>query len=181
MSATFRERCPEVAIVAGVAESIPFADASFDVVVCASAFHWFRHDFALPEIHRVLRPGGRLGIVWNRRDQIEGWSAEFWKITEAYRGATPGYRTGVWRRAIEGSGLFGPIESSVFEHTQPVDIDGLLARVRSASFIEILPRQQRDAVLDEARRFVQTHPDTRGREILELPYRTSVYVAHRAD
>jgi len=181
MLTTFRTRWPNIPVVAGIAEAMPFEDRRFDVVTCASAFHWFNHELALPELHRVLRPGGRLGIVWNRRDRIEGWAAEFWAITEAYRRDTPGYRSGAWRAALEGSSLFGPIEEHSFDHVQKLDIDGLLARMRSASFIEILPADERDAVLERARRFVESHPDTKDREILELPYHTVVYIAARLD
>ena len=181
MLATFRQRCPAIPVVAGTAEALPFGDRRFEVVTCASAFHWFDHSRALPEIHRVLRPGGRLGIVWNRRDQIEGWSAEFWAITEAYRHATPGYRSGEWRAALEASGLFGSITEHWFDYVQHVDIDGLLARMRSASFIEVLPEDERNDVLERGRRFVQEHPDTAGRDTFELPYRTAVYIVDRLD
>ena len=181
MLATFRERCPATPVVGGVAEALPITDAWADVVTCASAFHWFDHARALPEIHRVLRPGGRLGIVWNRRDQIEGWSAEFWAITEAYRGDTPGYRKAAWRDALNASPYFGDITEYWFDHIQRADMDGMLARVRSASFIEILPPAERDAVLERSREFLLSHPETKDRDVYELPYRSVVYLAPRAD
>lgn len=176
MRAGFRVATPDLHIVGGTAEAIPVRDSSFDVVTCASAFHWFDHDRALPEIHRCLSPGGRLGVIWNRRDKLEGWAAEFWAITETYRGDTPGYRTNSWREAIERSRLFGPITEHWFDHTQRLDRDGLLARIASISFIEILPDDVRVGVLAEAMRFLDTHPDTKGRTSFALPYHTVVYV-----
>jgi SAM-dependent methyltransferase len=163
-------------IVGGTAEAIPVGSSTADVVTCASAFHWFDHERALPEIARVLKDAGKLAIIWNRRDKLEGWAAEFWALTEAYRGDTPGYRTGAWRDAIEGSSLFGPIEEHWFEHTQRLDRDGLLARVASISFIEILPDDVRVGVLAECMRFLDTHPDTKGRTSFALPYHSAVYV-----
>jgi SAM-dependent methyltransferase len=178
MLSVFRERTPNVHVVAGVAEALPMPDDSVDVVVCASAFHWFDHDRALPEIHRVLRPEGRLGIVWNRRDKLTGWPAELWELTEAYRRDTPGYRTGAWRRALEGSLFFGPIEEHWYDNVQRTDIGGVLARVSSASFVEIAP--ERDQILADVRTFLETHPETRGRDVIELPYHTAVYVSETA-
>jgi SAM-dependent methyltransferase len=176
MLAGFRNALPGVPIVAATAEAIPARDGSADVVTCASAFHWFDHARALPEIHRVLQPGGRLGILWNRRDKLDGWAAEFWSITEKHRGDTPGYRSGVWREALESSGLFGPIAEHWFDFTQRLDRDGLLARIASISFIETLPDDERIAVIAESARFLDSHPDTKGRTVFALPYHTVVYV-----
>ena len=68
MLAVLRRVAPEAEALAGTAESIPLPDSSADAVVVAQAFHWFDHDAALAEIHRVLKPGGALALVWNRRD-----------------------------------------------------------------------------------------------------------------
>ncbi len=181
MLTTFRQRCPGVPVTAGVAEALPITDAWAEVITCASAFHWFDHSRALPEIHRVLRPGGRLGIIWNRRDDIEGWSAEFWAITEAYRGDTPGYRKPAWRDALTASAQFGEISEHWFDHVQRADVEGLLARVASVSFIETLPAAERESVLERSREFLLSHPDTKDREIFDLPYRNVVYVVPRID
>ncbi len=175
----FREETPGVPAMPGVAEAIPLRSEAADVVVCASAFHWFHYDRALREIHRVLRPGGRLGLVWNRRDELSGWAAGFWSITEAYRGDTPGYRTGMWRDAIEGSRLFGPISEHWFDNTQQMDLEGMIARVESTSFIETLPPDEHDLVLEDCRLFLKWHPETRGRDVFDLPYRTVMYVCER--
>jgi len=181
MVGVFTRALPDVPVVVGIAEALPLRERSFDVVVCASVFHWLNHDLALPEFHRVLRPGGRLGIVWNRRDKLTGWSADFWRITEAHRGDTPGYRSSAWSDALEASDLFGPIEEQWFDHVQRTDVEGLIARVASISFIETLPPAARDAVLQESRDFLATHPDTRDQTVFELPYRTAVYTVSRVD
>ncbi len=172
MLQTFREQLPDVPVLTGVAEAIPLRDGTADVITCASVFHWLDHARALPEFARVLRPDGKLAIVWNRRDSLTGWPAEFWQITERHRGDTPGYRTGAWREALDGSPYFGPIEEHWFDFTQRLDLEGALARVASISFIETNP--DRAQILDEARRFLEGL----GTDVIELPYRSVVYVCH---
>ncbi|HYZ93845.1 MAG TPA: class I SAM-dependent methyltransferase [Actinomycetota bacterium] len=179
MNEMFRTTCPNVTLLTGVAERLPLRACAVDLITCASAFHWFDHERALPELHRVLRTAGRLAIIWNRRDKLAGWPAEFFAITEQYRGDTPGYRSNAWRDAIDGSALFGPIEERWFDNVQHADLDGLLARVESISFIETLPASEKAAVIARAREFLVTHPDTRGREHFELPYHTALYVTRR--
>ena len=75
MRAELEVALPGARALAGSAEAIPLPDASTDVVTSAQAFHWFDHDAALPEIARVLRPGGRLALVWNSRDDRDPWMA----------------------------------------------------------------------------------------------------------
>jgi len=55
----------------GTAEATGLDRASVDLVLCAQAFHWFRPPEAVAEFARILRPGGRLAIVWNRRDRSD--------------------------------------------------------------------------------------------------------------
>ena len=62
MGAQLAKLLPDVRLVDGTAESIPLATASADALVCAQAFHWFSTRAALTEIHRVLKPEGRLGL-----------------------------------------------------------------------------------------------------------------------
>jgi len=61
-----------------VAEALPFAAGSLDAVVAAQAFRWFDADRALAELARVVRPGGRLGLIRNMRDRGVGWVDEIW-------------------------------------------------------------------------------------------------------
>ena len=61
----------------GDAGSLPFTDQEFDLVVCQQGFQFFPDRVqAVKEIHRVLRPGGRVGIaVWSSIDEFPGYLA----------------------------------------------------------------------------------------------------------
>src|SRR6202048_5273438 len=75
------EKCPSVTVLEGTAERIPLPDASVDAVVVASAWHWVDPELAIPELVRVLRPSGTLGITCTRRDSTVPWVADL----EAFR------------------------------------------------------------------------------------------------
>src|SRR6185437_14391078 len=77
MRAVLTARCPEAEVLAGRGEDIPLPAASVDAVVISAAWHWLDPALAVPEITRVLRPGGRLGVIWVSRDMRVPWVAEF--------------------------------------------------------------------------------------------------------
>jgi SAM-dependent methyltransferase len=77
MRAVLSARCPDAEVLAGRGEDIPLPDASVDAVVINAAWHWLDPDQAVPEIARVLRVGGRLGIMGIARDNRVPWVAEF--------------------------------------------------------------------------------------------------------
>jgi len=77
MRAVLAARCPEAEVLAGRGEDIPLPAASVDAVVVSAAWHWLDPGRAVPEITRVLRPGGRLGVMWVSRDDRVPWVAEF--------------------------------------------------------------------------------------------------------
>jgi SAM-dependent methyltransferase len=175
MRAELSRRSPGVRALAGTAEAIPLEDASVDAAVVAQAFHWFDGERALPEIRRVLRPGGRLGLIWNIRDESVDWVARLTEIIHTHRAGTPHFSTGEWRRPLERTPLFGPLHSWVTTHTQDMEPEALVDRVVSISFIAALDDVRRDEVCDRVRELIRTHPDLRGRSRIPLPYRTDVY------
>ena len=63
------------------AEALPLPDASVDAVLVAQAWHWFHHEAAIAEVRRVLRPGGRLGLLWNGLTSTDGgWAGELARL-----------------------------------------------------------------------------------------------------
>jgi SAM-dependent methyltransferase len=175
MRAKLTERLPSVQVVDGTAESIPLPDQSIDAVFAAQAFHWFRADVALVEIHRVLKPGGRLGLIWNVRDESAPWVNRLTEIIDPHEGTAPRYRTMEWRSAFKSGNLFTTLETRAFAHHQRVTPAGLIDRVASISFIAALPEAERDAVLDQVRTLLRSDPALCGVEQIDLPYRTHTY------
>jgi SAM-dependent methyltransferase len=165
---------PSATVIDGVAEAIPLPEASVDGAVAAQSFHWFHGDLALPEIHRVLKPGRRLCLVWNVRDERVDWVARFSAILDRHGRDAPRHWTGAWRRAFAETAFFTPLGEREFAHEQELDLDGLLERAASISYISALPMKKRYSVLNEVRDVVATHPDLAGRCMYTFPYRTLV-------
>jgi len=170
---------PSARVVAATAEAMPLKDGSADVVVAAQAFHWFDGPRALGEIHRVLVPGGGLGLVWNARDRSRDWVAELSDIVDAYGNAIRRHETEEWIDAFDGETGFSPLELARFPMPQEVDEDQVVDRVASTSFIATLPDDERRRVFDRVRDLVRTHPETRGRDRFTFPHETRVYTARR--
>lgn len=161
-------------VVAGTAEEVPLPAASVDAVTVAQAFHWFRIETALAEIHRVLRPGGALAVVRNRRDPDDPVQREFEQILGRRRGH-PSLETGIdLEAALARSGRFGRPELAVFPHAHELDADGLLAQALSETSIALLGDDDRASAAAEFRGLAEGLPPA-----FRLRYLTELYVADR--
>lgn len=148
MRAELARVAPETEVHEGTAEAIPLPDGSVDAVVVAQAFHWFDGGQALPEIHRVLGPGGGLAMVWNVRDRTVDWVRRIADITEPHAGTVPRFRTGEWRKAFTASpDRFTPLVRRTYAHEHEVDAATMVERIRSISWIATLPEPEREDVL----------------------------------
>jgi ubiquinone/menaquinone biosynthesis C-methylase UbiE len=175
MRSELSARMPGVRAIPGTAETMHLYDAAADAVLCAQAFHWFATQSALEEIHRVLKPGGQLGLVWNVRDESVDWVAAITEILKPYEGDAPRYNKGDWRHSFAGS-RFSPLEETCFEYQHignPQQV--ILDRFLSVSFIAALPHDEKSTVAQKLSDLISSHPAIRGRESIEFPYRTHAY------
>jgi SAM-dependent methyltransferase len=162
-------------VLDGTAEAMPLPDASADVVTVAQALHWFDQERALPEIHRVLREGGHLVVVWNMRDLDDPVQRGVEDLLGPMRKEVPGQILGAWREPLARSALFGPATVGEFRYEQQFTTDDLCDRVASTSFVAALPAVARDELLVRVRAL--THGIA---EPFPFPYKTEVHVIPRS-
>jgi SAM-dependent methyltransferase len=159
-------------VLDGTAEAIPLAGASADAVTVGQAFHWFDGPAALSEIHRVVRPGGTLALVWNRRPLEHPVHAAIERIIGRHRGDAPAHRSGAWRTAFDETTLFDELEERTFEHSRPHDADALADRVGSTSFVAALDDGPQADVIAAVRVLAADGP-------VDVPYVCEVHVCDR--
>jgi ubiquinone/menaquinone biosynthesis C-methylase UbiE len=167
MLAILEKKLPGVRISQAPAEDIPAGDSSYDVVVSAQAFHWFDHDRALPEIARVLKPRGRLSLVWNQRDERIPWVKRLGKVIGTQEHLSdPG-------EVLAASKLFGETEQESFRFWQVVDQHSIRDLVRSRSNIAVLSAAEQEAKMAEVLAFYDDFG--RGMDGMQLPYSASCF------
>jgi ubiquinone/menaquinone biosynthesis C-methylase UbiE len=165
---------PGVEALKGTAEEIPLGDGSVDAVVCAQAFHWFDPERALPEIHRVLSPGGGFALLYNSRDLDDPIQKTLDDMLEPYRGSVAQQWTREEDFALSAGGLFAEGEKRVWKSEQLVTLDGLLEMAASRSYIASLDDEERAELLGRIRSEFADQPDP-----IVLRYEVDALVADR--
>lgn len=183
MLAELRRQVPGVAAVEGRAESIPLPDASADAVLAGQAAHWFDLDRALPEIARVLRPGGVLAGLWNADDASVDWVAGLHEAS-GRRTRVPilgpedqDRTTTVWMSDV-GKRLFLPTDESTFRHSQSRTAESMVDTLGTHSLFLVMEEAEREAALADVREFLAVTPETASGEFV-LPLVTLVLRAVR--
>ena len=178
MRARLTSIVPDEQILDGTAERLAVSDGSVDAVTVGQAFHWFDGPAAVREIHRVLVPGGAVGLIWNVMDRSVAWVERVQELIHRHRGASPWYSGHAWRVAFTVDCGFGPLEHRACTNAQQVDVEGLVDRVASISFIATLPDPARSEVLGEVRQIAAE--ELPGQARFAIPYVTDVFWSHRA-
>ncbi len=162
MRAVLTARCPQADVLAGRGAYIPLPSASVVAVVISAAWHWLDAGRAVPEITRVLRPGGRLGVMWNSRDGRVPWVAEFNALARESREADrpPDGGRGPGRRQVEfppGTPM-SPVEELVVEYSLPVTSEQLFGLLGTYSGVITLDPGQRADFSRRVRAFLDRQP-----------------------
>ncbi|MGQ0804227.1 MAG: class I SAM-dependent methyltransferase [Actinomycetota bacterium] len=174
---------PSVPITAGTAERLPFRASSFDAVTVAQAFHWFERDTALPELHRVLRPNGRLGLIWNRWDASIDRVRRLRELLASKEASAPWMMThlvtGWQERIFAHDPHFAPVERAQFSNDQVMSHAGVAERLTTTSHVAALPAAERAAVVSEVHAILDSDPETRDRAELVFPYVVEAFWSER--
>jgi len=167
---------PRVEWREGTAEATGLAAASVDVVLCAQAFHWFRVRESLAEFHRVLRPAGRLALVWNSRSREDPLTFGYMQAIRAVGGEHPAEMRVFDPAEVDAVGIFTPLRVQKFDQAQALDRQGLLGRAWSASYVA-----KSGPLRDELERLLtqvyERHRDAQG--FVTMKYITEVWLAGR--
>jgi ubiquinone/menaquinone biosynthesis C-methylase UbiE len=172
MLAILRTAVPQADARTGRAEAIPLPDADVDVVVAAQAFHWFDHETAVPEVARVLRPGGQLGLAWNLRDEATPWVAELSRVI----GSVDASLAEVTPSLQAARSRFEAFETAHFAHVQRLDREELLGLVRSRSYVAVRPVREQDEICARVAELFERFAESGA---LTMPYVTHCFRAIR--
>lgn len=156
---------PDTPALLGTAEEIPLLDDSVDAVLVAQAWHWFDTERAVKEVARVLRPGGRLGLVWNARDERLGWVKDL--------GGIIGHEDAQSNDRTDLPDVFTGVQHHQVEWTNYLTPQALIDLVASRSYCITSPEKVRTQTLDQVRELLATHPALANSNGLALPYVTA--------
>ncbi|WP_349236224.1 class I SAM-dependent methyltransferase [Cryobacterium sp. BB307] len=174
MLRSLHDAVPGVPTFVGSAERLPLPDASVDTALFAQAWHWVEPVAASAEVGRVVRPGGRLGLIWNVRDESVEWVRRFGEICHV----------SVAERMITNGDTivhepFGVLEEKTFHWAKPFSADGILDLARSRSFYIGADAANQERIDRELRELTDALPELADSGTIDLPYVTHAYRAVR--
>jgi SAM-dependent methyltransferase len=172
-------RSPGVGVVEGSGESIPLPDASADAVFVSSAWHWMDHERAVPEIGRVLRDGGRLGLIWTSRDREVGWVRDLDRLpgdetSEAEKADRARRRLDV---VLPLPAMFRNFARETFRFTRTMTIDDAVAMLGTYSRVIVASPDDRARRLDGARAALEARFP--GADAVDVPMQARCWRADR--
>lgn len=166
---------PGVKTLRASAQNLPLRSESADAVICAQSFHWFATAASLAEIHRVLKPGGTLGLIWNVRDTSIDWVMQLTRILDPHEGDAPRYDHGEWQAVFPARG-FGPFQEKSVPHLHTGSAETVIVdRIASVSFVAAMPEGERRALLEQVRALIAGTPGIAGQGPISMPYVTKMF------
>ncbi|MFT4020332.1 MAG: class I SAM-dependent methyltransferase [Acinetobacter sp.] len=176
MRAQFQHVHPELSIEQGLSHHLPLPDHTVDAVLCAQAFHWFADRASLQEIHRVLKPQGHFGLVWNQRDTSVAWVQAIADILLPLEQHTPRFHSGEWKHAFEQQSWFKLDTEQHFIHQHIGTVEQVVSkRLLSTSFIAMMPDHQQQQLKQQFEQVVFDYLGKSPQDEIAFPYLTYAY------
>jgi SAM-dependent methyltransferase len=184
MRAVLAARSPGVEVLAGHGEAIPLPDASADAVLVSSAWHWLDADLAVPEMTRVLRDGGRLGIIWTGRETATPWlRADEWfrgEDQDPPAGNGPALASLQWdgrEVRLPDPGAFQNIETARFRFSRVMTVPDLIDWLTTYS--RVITASEKAKAAGRARAAAALAAQFPGATEIEVPMRSRCWRADR--
>jgi SAM-dependent methyltransferase len=182
MTAVLRERSPGVHITAGRGEAIPLRNQFADAVLVSSAWHWMIPELAVPEIARVLRDGGRFGVLWTSRDREVGWVRNLDRLREPHQpdGGTGQRNLPPRRRSVvlPGTDLFTNVQTTSFQFSRRMAVSDVIDML--ATYSAIITASEADRAAAKARLRAELAARFGGATEIDVPMRSLCWRADRA-
>ena len=164
-----------VTFQAVAAEQTQLPTAFVDLVTCFQAFHWFDPALCLPEFHRILKPSGRLALVWNSRDRQDPFTQDYTQLVQQLSNHHPAASRMVSAQPLFASPYFGNVSQHEFPYQQSLDLESLIGRAQSGSY---MPKDDDtiQRLIGGLKELCDRWADEQGR--VSLVYNTQVFLAH---
>jgi SAM-dependent methyltransferase len=176
-------RAPGADITAGQAEELPMPDSSVDVVIASSAWHWVDEKRAVPEVARVLRPGGHFSLLWCGPDRNVDWMRSLWAggydLSSSEVDALNAQRRGRHDVDLGDSPSFGDPEMTVFRWTTPMPKADLIGLASTYSAIITMDPPERQGFLNRMSDYIDTHEELAARDVIDVPMRCRCWRTRR--
>jgi ubiquinone/menaquinone biosynthesis C-methylase UbiE len=176
MLTQLKQAFPDVNTLQAFSNDLPLASGTIDAVVCAQSFHWFASMDTLTEIHRILKPEGQLGLIWNQRDTRVDWVQALAELIAPMEQDTPRFHSGLWQNVFSDQTLFHAEPLHQFEHHQTGTVEQVVSkRLLSTSFIAAMPQEQQSQLKAQFEDIVFQHCGKRPQDEISFPYVTYAY------
>ncbi len=172
-NAGIRDNITSVEWQDGTAENTNLSDKSVDLVTCFQAFHWFTPKPTLAEFKRILKPKGKLAVVWNFRDENDEFTAEYSRIVREASKNHPAESKMKSTEPLTETTYFNNFKEYTFVYQQELDLTGLIGRAKSVSY---LPNEGKvyEKVVDDLEKLYQRFKNQQG--FVYMTYSTSVHL-----